>query len=171
MVNKRNFLIDSIIFGMFLIAFEPALTGVTIHEWLCFAFWGTIVVHLFLHWQWIAQVTLRFFRKLFHSSRLNFVLDLLLLIAFVMVMLSGLMISRSLLPAIGIQVSHSHNWRFLHSWSADVMLILVGIHFALHWKWIVNTFKRIIVKSPSLRARNPTMQTGAIPIKTWEDSV
>lgn len=169
MVNKRNFLVDSVIFGMFLIAFEPALTGVTVHEWLCIALWGTIVVHLFLHWEWIVQVTVRFFRRLFHSSRLNFVVDLLLLVAFVMVLLSGLMISRSLLPALGIQISHSPSWRFLHSWSADVMLVLVGIHFALHWKWIINTFRRMFVNPVSLGMRPMEMQAKAVKIKQGKE--
>ncbi|MFZ5809506.1 MAG: DUF4405 domain-containing protein [Chloroflexota bacterium] len=146
MVNKRNFWVDALIFIAFLLAFEPALTGIAIHEWLSLAFWGTIVLHLFLHWQWVLQVTLRFFRKLFHSSRLNYLVDVALFIAFVMVMLSGILISRSVLPALGITLPHDRTWRFLHSWSADLMLFLVGLHFALHWKWIWNTFKRVVAQ-------------------------
>jgi hypothetical protein len=60
-------------------------------------------------------------------------------------MLSGIMISRSVMSVLGIQITASQTWRFLHSWSANLTLILVGVHFALHWKWIVSTFRRYLV--------------------------
>ncbi len=56
-------------------------------------------------------------------------------------MLSGFMISKSLLPALGIQLPRSFAWRSLHDMSANLFLVLLGLHAALHWSRIVDTFK------------------------------
>ncbi len=137
MSTRTNLWIDAAIFIGFLVALEPNLTGITIHEWLGVALGAALIVHAALHWDWVIEVAIRFLRRLFRASQLNFVVDLLLFTAFVLVMLSGIMISRSVLLVLGIRVAASSSWRFLHSWSADVTLILAGLHFALHWKWIV----------------------------------
>lgn len=94
-MNKTNLWIDTGIFAAFLVAMEPRFSGVAVHEWLSLALAGTIIVHLLLHWKWISSVLLRFFKKLWHSSRLKFVIDTLLFTAFVGVMASGIVISRS----------------------------------------------------------------------------
>ncbi len=33
-------------------------------------------------------------------------------------------------------------WRGLHTFASSAALISVGLHVALHWKWIVSTIKR-----------------------------
>jgi hypothetical protein len=66
MSNKRNLVLDVIIFVAFLAIANPSLTGMTIHEWLALAFATAIVTHLLFHWKWLDQVTQKFFRKLFH---------------------------------------------------------------------------------------------------------
>lgn len=147
MSAKTNFWLDAAVFAGFLIAFEPGLTGIAIHEWLSLALAATLLVHLLLHWDWVAKVTIQFFKKVFHSSRLQYVVDVLLLVAMVTVMLSGILISRSILPFLGLSAAAGNTWRFLHSASADVTLLLTALHFALHWKWIVGTAKRIIRRS------------------------
>jgi len=146
MSARTNLWVDAAVFIGFLVAFEPGLTGIAIHEWLSVALAATLIVHLALHWDWVIKVAIQFLRKLFHTSRLNFVVDVLLFAAFVLVMLSGILISRSVLAALGIQVAASPTWRFLHSWSADASLVLTGLHFALHWKWIVGAVTRYVVK-------------------------
>jgi hypothetical protein len=144
-VNKTNLLIDIGIFGVFLVAANPDLTGLAVHEWLGAAFAGTLIVHLLMHWRWIVNVTLRFFQMLFHNSRLQYVVDLLLFIAFTTVMMSGLMISRIVLPSLGIALTRNQAWVPLHSLSANATLALVAVHTALHWSWIVKNIKRFLI--------------------------
>jgi hypothetical protein len=141
-MNKTNLLLDIGILVGFLVVDQPALTGVPLHEWLSVAFAATILVHLLLHWRWIATVGLRFFQNLFHTSRLKFVVDSLLFAAFIAVMLSGLMISRSFLIFFGIQPLRNQAWTILHASSASMVLILTGLHFGLSWNWLVGMLKR-----------------------------
>jgi hypothetical protein len=144
MSQKTNLYVDIGLLVGFLVAYEPALTGIAVHEWLSLAFASALVLHLLLHWDWVVQVTLKFFRKLFHASRLNYVLNLALLIDFVLILLSGLLISRAVLPALGVQIAVDPAWRRLHSSAADFSLVLLGLHIALHWKWILSATQRYL---------------------------
>jgi hypothetical protein len=144
-MNKKNLMIDAGILAAFLIGMEPRFTGIAIHEWLSLALAGTVVVHLLLHWNWITGVASAFFRKLWHASRLKFAVDALLFAAFTAIMMSGLMISKSVLPTLGIQLQSAQAWRTIHSAAADVGLRLVGLHFALNWKWVVTMVGRYII--------------------------
>jgi hypothetical protein len=166
MKNQTNLVIDLGIFAAFLVAMDPGITGIPVHEWLSLALAGTIVIHLLLHWDWIIQVATRYFRQLWHSSRLNFLLDLLLFISFTGIMVSGLMISRSILPALNIQINGGFSWRRIHSLTADLSMWLVAIHFGLHWRWTWNMFKRAIL-SPvgSLFGRKQNKETVEIPVE------
>lgn len=157
----KNFVLDTLIFIAALIAFEPRLSGIAIHEWLSLALGITLIVHLLWHWEWIINVGKRYFQRLFHISRLKFVVDLLLLIAFVLVMLSGLLISRSILPLLGIETHHRSIWRVLHSLSADGSLLLLAIHLGLNWDWIVCVLKRYVWKP--LQQKPITFQPASIP--------
>lgn len=145
MSNKVNLLVDLGIFAAFLTAMEPNLTGISIHEWLSVALGAAIVAHLLLHWKWITGVLARFFRKLFHTSRLKFVVDLLLFIAFIGVVLSGLLISRSVLPTFGIEALRGGAWEALHRLTAQASLYLVALHFALNWRWVAAMVKRYAI--------------------------
>ncbi len=144
-MNRTNLLVDVSIFLAFIIAMEPRFSGVPVHEWLSVALAATVVVHLLLHWQWIVSVGGKFFRKLWHASRLKFVVDSLLFVAFVGIMMSGIMISKSFLPTLGVQIQTGQVWRQLHTLSADAGMLLVGLHFALSWNWIVAMLKRYLV--------------------------
>jgi len=144
-VNRTNLIIDFGVFVAFLVAFEPSLTGIAIHEWLSVALAVALIVHLILHWRWVTNVALKFFKQLFHTSRLKFVVDLVLYLAMITLMLSGLLISKSIMPLFGMRMSEGSIWRLLHSASANVSLIAMAIHFALNWNWVVSNVKRYVI--------------------------
>jgi hypothetical protein len=161
MSTKTNLTLDIAIFSAFLVASNPALTGLAIHEWLGVSFIAALIIHLLFHWDWIACLTKTFFKKLFHASRLNFVVDSLLFVAMTAVMLSGLMISKNVLAAFGIQLEVSRSWRSIHSLSADASLIFVALHFALHWKWVLTNVQRYIVAPLAGLVQRPASRTAA----------
>lgn len=145
--TKTNLTLDIIIFFAFLAIMSPALTGLPIHEWISLAFVITIVLHLLFHWSWLVEVTKRFFRKLFHQSHLNYVVNLLFFLALTAAMLSGILISRTILGFFGIRLNNiSRNWEMIHRLTADWSLMLLGVHFALHFKWVITHLDRYVVK-------------------------
>ena len=54
------------------------------------------------------------------------------------------MISEEILPFIGLQGVHGGVWKWLHTTAADLVIWLVALHIALHWKWIVNAVKKYL---------------------------
>ena len=152
--TKVNFIVDAGIFTAFLVATAPRFSGIALHEWLGIAFGAAIVTHLLLHWQWIIATTRRFFNKAMQQQRINYVLNALLFIMMTVTIFSGLMISESALPLLGIRPAHAGIWRMLHSSSADATVFLIGLHVALHWHWIVSTLDRLLIKPVTIRLRS-----------------
>lgn len=142
--TKTKLVLDILIFMAFLIAMEPHSSGITIHEWLATSLIAVLIVHLLLSWDWITQITRRFIGKINTQSRLNYILNWLLFIDGTVIMLSGFMISESLMPYLGIQLPRNFAWRGLHEFSTNLFLLLLGLHTALHWGWVVDTFKRYV---------------------------
>lgn len=172
MSTKTNLILDVTIFTAFLAASNPAITGLTIHEWLSVALIAALVTHLLFHWTWIVNLLKTFLKKLWHTSRLNFVVDSLLFVAMISVMLSGILISKSVLATFGIQLEVGRAWRSIHSLSADASVLLTALHFALHWKWIVNSLQRYVFAPLGGLFQRPVSQTSSQlavqPVKTNE---
>ena len=139
---KINYLIDFAVLLMFLLGMDPKATGIIIHEWLSVVFTIVIIIHLLLHWAWIIAVSKRFLKKLAGQARLNFVLNILLFIFTTIIIFTGIMASKIILPFLGIDIEKRVNWIFLHNLSSDITLLILGLHIALHWKWIVTLTKR-----------------------------
>ena len=142
--TKIKLVLDIAIFIAFLIAMDPRSSGIAVHEWLAVSALAAIVVHLLLSWDWIVQITKRFTNKMNSQTRINYILNWALFIDVGLVMLSGLMISQAVIPSLGITLPQNFTWRSLHDLSANLFLVLLGLHTALHWSWIADTFKRYI---------------------------
>jgi len=159
-MNKTNFLLDVGIIFLFLLSSAPEFTGKEIHEWLSIFFGLVLLVHILIHWTWIVTIGKEYFKKTFHKSRVLFVLAVCLFLSFNVIIFSGLMMSKSFLPTLGIQPPQNFAWKFIHSASVNITLILVGLHFAFHWKWVIGTFKRLTSRpSASLKAVNNNANT------------
>jgi hypothetical protein len=145
MSTKTNLTVDTTIFAAFLVMSNPQLTGNTIHEWLGVSFAAALITHLLLHWGWIVKVGKEFFKKIWHQSRLNFVVNTLFFIAMTGSIFSGLLISKDVMALLGIQLDVSRGWKSIHTLMSDASLILLSVHTALHWKWIVTSIGRDVV--------------------------
>ncbi len=157
MLTKKKLILDLTMFGAFLAVSNPRTTGISTHEWLGVSFIAAIVTHLLFNWEWIVNVGKTFFKKLWHQSRLNFVVDTAFFVVMTGVLFSGLMISRSVLPALGIQLNVGQGWRSIHFMLSDASVILIGLHFALHWKWVVSNVGRYIVNPVRGLFQRPTV--------------
>lgn len=144
--TRTKWVLDLALFIGFLVAMEPRSTGIAIHERFTLAALGTILIHLLLNWDWLVLVTLRFFGQASGRSRLNYTLNWLLFIDGILLMLTGIMISEHVVPALGFSLPVGFAWRRLHDMSANLGLILLGFHTALHWGRIVNAFTSYVLR-------------------------
>ena len=147
--TRTKLVVDCLIFFGFLIAMDPRMTGIALHEWLTVAAMAAVITHLLLSWDWIVQVTRRFFRSSAFRPRLNYVLNVLLFIDVTLIMYTGLAISESFMPYFGLQLPRNFSMRSLHDLTANLFILLLGLHIGLHWNWIVETFKRHVIQPVS----------------------
>jgi hypothetical protein len=157
--NKNRLWLDLGTFVTLLIVSAPRITGDTIHEWLALALSGAIVLHLLFNWSWIVEITSRLFTKDAKNSWINYILNWALFASGIMIVLSGLMISKTVVPFFGLSVPENMSWRQYHELSTNIIMILMGLHVALHWNWIVNMFKRMSAPRVSSRVAAPALST------------
>jgi hypothetical protein len=137
-----NLVIDIVALVVYLFVANPAVTGLLIHEWLSLGLLVVCVVHVAAHLDWVQETFRHLLRKATFSARANLVLDILTLLVFVIVMVSGIMVSRHILPAFGLVAPGYFFWNPLHSISAKMLLALLVIHVVVHWRWIVSLFDK-----------------------------
>ncbi len=163
--TRIKFLLDAGLTTAFVVAMKPAFTGESWHEWLGIGLGVAAIVHLLLNWKWVLNVTRRFFKRLPRQARINSILNLLLFVSFFLTMISGIMISKNLntAQALGLSRDASTNWKQIHVWIPNVTLLIVGVHLALHWKWITHTARRFFALKlrprPVTDRRAPSVQS------------
>jgi len=85
-------------------------------------------------------------------SKLNYIIDFFAFISFVISAVSGL-VMLIYMPSgvrqgrfqefLGIQKGV---WVGMHDWSSIILIVLITIHFILHWDWIARATKDIFKK-------------------------
>ena len=139
--NWIKLLLDVVMAVLLFTLFSTSFTGLTFHEIAGLVVFGLVILHLILNWKWIWAFTKKLFSKgIPFKTRFGYVLNVVLLINFVMIILTGIMISRTLfvnvLPAMA-------NARVLHTFFSALSVIIVGIHLGLHWDFIKAMFGRV----------------------------
>ncbi len=145
--------IDLAFFIGMVLVLAPQATGIPIHEWASFLIIIPFFLHLILDWKWIVSITQRILKKLPGETRFNYVLDWLLFFLFVVAMFTGVVISEAALPALGIHMVIDPFWSALHDISANLLMIVLGVHLAMHWKWIVFNFKKYVLRRSGTQAQ------------------
>ena len=91
---------------------------------------------------------------MFSKAKLNFVVDAMILVAFLVAAISGVVLltmsnggyrgGRN--PDFGQTVLFldQSGWNDLHVWGSFAMIAGIVVHLALHWRWIVCTAKRFV---------------------------
>jgi hypothetical protein len=146
MSKTSRLALDASVLVAYLLANNPSATGIAIHEWLSIGLALVLCVHVALNWEWISNAIARMFARAKAVSKLNLAVDIVLFVAFVVVMLSGVLISKVVLGVLGIHMAAGGVWRIAHTLSADIALGALAIHFALHWGWIVDTSRRLFAR-------------------------
>jgi hypothetical protein len=98
-------------------------------------------LHLLLVAGWIARAVGRFGTATLRT-RINVFLNLGLLALLALELLSGILISRVALPRLGLVFAEDRAWRSLHNEGLNFLVLMLGLHIALNWTWIIGTVKR-----------------------------
>ncbi|MDO6694250.1 DUF4405 domain-containing protein [Aliiglaciecola sp. 3_MG-2023] len=135
-LQKTRFVMDTILLVSFLIVLAPQSTGIVLHEWLSLVFLIPFVIHILLHWHWFLSSFKQLMRAKTLRERYNFVLNYTLYLLMLFVLVSGFLVSVALFPALGIPLEIQDFWSKMHHDSATLIMPILGLHLALHFRWI-----------------------------------
>jgi len=150
--TRLDFWLDALLLVAYTLAYSLGFTGIATHEWLGIGLGVVLLVHLTLHWDWVIRTTQKLLRPGGHE-RFIWLVNLLLLVCMTLCLASGILISEVALPQLGITPPASSFWRQVHDTTATLTLILVPIHAALRWRWIVGMVRRFAAWRPGRRSR------------------
>ncbi|MCH6265512.1 MULTISPECIES: DUF4405 domain-containing protein [Neobacillus] len=140
--NYTKIVLDLLMAITFVLLMNPrVLDGLPFHEIAGLVIGGAILVHIGLNYRWVVNTTKKIFDpKLPNKTRFSYLLNVLLLISMAGVIITGILISRVVLPSLAIQGNHTI--RELHGLSADATLAFVGLHVGVHWQWVMSICKK-----------------------------
>lgn len=144
-INRLRLVLGIVLTAAFLLLMDPrSFYGLVFHEWAGLIIGLFFILHLALDWKFIKAVTLRFFGKLPVKTRVNYVLDVILLVATIMIIWSGLPIARVIdFSWLGFERGNMRFWRMMHTSMSMVGLLVIGVHLGLHWNWVLARFRRV----------------------------
>ncbi len=150
--TRLDFWFDLVLLIAFTVVYSYEFTGIGVHEWLGIAIGAALLLHLTLHWEWVLRTTKRLISPRGHD-KLIWAVNLLLLLAMVLCVASGILASRVALPFLGINPPFGPFYLRLHVLTAEVTLGLVPVHVALRWRWILAVGRRVLSRGPRPAAR------------------
>ncbi len=142
-MNQKNLLFDVVVTIVYVLAANPAITGIEVHEWVSMGLIVIIIAHTVSHWDWCVDTAKGLVRKARQRSVWFMVLDIALLVVFSVVTVSGIMVSRYVLYAFDLVAQGYFVFVGVHAVSAKILLILVVVHVLLHARQIVMAIKRL----------------------------
>ena len=139
MPKKATFALDIAAAVLATVAVLPQITGIAAHEWLGLVALAAFLLHL--------TASLNALSSLLKAARFGsalavarIVLDAALFIAVCVV--SGVLISATVLPMFGLFAPGYFIWNPLHAASAKILLALVLVHVASHAGKLVALVKK-----------------------------
>lgn len=121
----------------------------TAHEWIGVGMFALFIAHHILNFGWYKSI----FKGKYTASRIvTLCIDLLVLLAMLAQMFSGIVISRYVFDFLPINGGMSIARR-LHILGAYWGFILMSLHLGLHWNMVMGMVKKITLRSQTSRIR------------------
>ena len=141
--------LDIVLVLLFTTVFSKNVISLMYHEVVGLVLFALIILHLFLNSAWIKGVCMKLFdKKLPKKTRITIGVDILLLISFLLIIISGVLISKKIF-SFGLKAP----WIVIHFFCTALMIVLIGIHIGLHWGYL----KQKLPKLPKAVALVPTV--------------
>jgi len=130
--------LDAVMLILLALMYKKQVVSIGFHEIGGLALIGLFIVHLLFNAKWIGAVTRRLFAKTTSAHvRACYIVDALLLIAFLTVGITGILISK-----VVFSINASGNFKTLHYFASAVAVILMGVHLGLHADYIFGKLLR-----------------------------
>lgn len=121
---------------MILMSFQ--FTGQKVHEWFGIGMFILFVIHNILNWRWSRNIL----KGKYSAFRIiQTVINILLFLLMIVMMISGIMMSRYIFTFLKIN-NYMSLARNLHMACSYWMFILISLHLGMHWAMIINMFKK-----------------------------
>ena len=83
-----------------------------------------------------------------NKTKINYFVDILILVAFLLTGLSGIVLlmipgGRGLSQYVVLGIPRA-GWAELHDWAGIGTMIGVFLHFVIHWKWLVYMTRKML---------------------------
>jgi hypothetical protein len=139
-----------------------------IHIWSGVLMIAAAVIHLTLHWNWVASMSRRIYRQLTGKCKsmnrrghFNVAIDVVIAISFLLAAVSGIYFlyflggPQAKLQNYPLILFSRTTWDLIHTWAGTIMVIASVIHFAIHWQWVVKVTRKIYLGLPNRRVSDP----------------
>lgn len=144
-VSRKNLfllLLDGCLLAGFWLLNQVRLTGIVIHEWAGVALAFVLLLHVGMHWRWISNMLRKFLRVRNAVQYFKLALDIFGFIAFFAIIISGILMSRSFLPALGLSGVHSRSLKMIHVLATNATIAMLALHLLVNLKGIIRMMTR-----------------------------
>ncbi len=132
--NRIKLALDIVMLVVLLLMYRKNVLGLTFHEIGGMAGCGLFIIHILLNGKWVLAMSGKLFSpKIAWRSKLNWLLDFLLLLCFAYILVSGIFISKVLFTVH----MESSSFKVGHYAVSALALALIGIHIGLHYHSII----------------------------------
>jgi hypothetical protein len=137
-------------------------TGDIAHEWIGVAVCVICIAHNVLNWKWYKNI----FKGTYNLRRsVLTAVNLLLALAFALLLITGLLHSRTVLAFL--HLPGGMMLRQIHTTAAYWCLPLIGAHLGLNWGVILNAFRKMTKTNGDNRARKIIMRVLAFALTVF----
>lgn len=124
--------LDAIMLILLVLMYKKQVISMEFHEIGGLALIGLFVIHHLVNARWIGSATKRLFAKGTPGMvRARYIVDALLLVAFLTIGITGILINKTL-----FEIHIAGNAQTLHYFASAMAIILMGVHLGLHADYI-----------------------------------
>lgn len=127
-----------------------SLTGLELHEWLGIVLCPVVLVHVVVQWRWFITQYQRIRLTRGYRVRINALLNVVLFLLMSAVLFSGVLVSHQGTALFGEAFGRVRIWHDIHGWANFSLIVLVGLHLALNWDWMLAAIRRRRPQRPAL---------------------
>ncbi len=120
-MSRSRVIFDAAVLAVYLLAANPLVTGIPLHEFLGLGAFAVMAAHIVASGAGLAG----------HGRPGRIALNAVLILSLSACAVSGVMVSGTVLPALGLYAEGYHFWDPLHALAAKVLLAALLVHLAL----------------------------------------